>query len=385
MSYGINILKNYASTRLNADDTGAPKTCDFGGTLRARISSQCVKRTIRSSDIFQNSFEENMRGIRTRKMPELVADILRKNGVDEETIEVVTLNLSSFGLGEKGKPKTVGKTNSIIFFAPEEINTMANAIQDRIEEITKEAKDEKAAKKALKAEKYIKIIEKLNINGMTPDIALFGRMITMDNMCNVESASSVSQAISTTRTIIEDDYFTATDDLIFNTGPDAEDSGAAMLGSTNFNSACYYLYAHIDTKKLKENLAGINDVVDDIAKAAIKAFITAMCLDDPSGKQNSFASHPLPSAILIEREDDDVPMPISYHNAFLEDVNKKPGRDVVEKSINALVEEVEAAHNDFGLDKESYWFCSSKYNIDLNGAVKCSSFKELIDNIVDSI
>jgi CRISPR system Cascade subunit CasC len=32
---------------LNRDDLGAPKSAIFGGVMRARISSQCLKRSIR--------------------------------------------------------------------------------------------------------------------------------------------------------------------------------------------------------------------------------------------------------------------------------------------------------------------------------------------------
>lgn len=39
----VHMLKNYPATNLNRDDTGAPKTCMFGGVQRGRISSQCLK------------------------------------------------------------------------------------------------------------------------------------------------------------------------------------------------------------------------------------------------------------------------------------------------------------------------------------------------------
>ena len=44
----LHVLQNYALSNLNRDDTGAPKSCEFGGVRRARISSQCLKRAIRT-------------------------------------------------------------------------------------------------------------------------------------------------------------------------------------------------------------------------------------------------------------------------------------------------------------------------------------------------
>ena len=53
MLYEIHMLKNYPPTNLNRDDTGAPKTCLFGGAMRGRISSQCLKRSWRTSPSFR--------------------------------------------------------------------------------------------------------------------------------------------------------------------------------------------------------------------------------------------------------------------------------------------------------------------------------------------
>ena len=56
---------------LNRDDIGAPKSCTFGGVTRARISSQCLKRSWRKSRLFENDIGEGKLGTRPRKLPEL--------------------------------------------------------------------------------------------------------------------------------------------------------------------------------------------------------------------------------------------------------------------------------------------------------------------------
>lgn len=45
MLYEIHMLKNYPPVNLNRDESGAPKSCIFGGTTRGRVSSQCLKRS----------------------------------------------------------------------------------------------------------------------------------------------------------------------------------------------------------------------------------------------------------------------------------------------------------------------------------------------------
>ena len=66
----IHMLKNYPATNLNRDDSGAPKTCYFGGVQRGRISSQCQKRSWRTSPLFAMLESQ---GWRSRALPELVA------------------------------------------------------------------------------------------------------------------------------------------------------------------------------------------------------------------------------------------------------------------------------------------------------------------------
>ena len=65
----IHMLKNYPPTNLNRDDTGAPKTCVFGGVSRGRISSQCLKRSWRTAPLLQAAVGAENLGIRTRKAP----------------------------------------------------------------------------------------------------------------------------------------------------------------------------------------------------------------------------------------------------------------------------------------------------------------------------
>src|SRR3712207_2851882 len=43
----LHVIQSFAPSNLNRDDVGAPKSCMFGGVPRARISSQCLKRTAR--------------------------------------------------------------------------------------------------------------------------------------------------------------------------------------------------------------------------------------------------------------------------------------------------------------------------------------------------
>lgn len=50
----LHMIQNFVPSNLNHDDTGSPKDCVFGGQRRARVSSQCLKRSIRTRSLCRN-------------------------------------------------------------------------------------------------------------------------------------------------------------------------------------------------------------------------------------------------------------------------------------------------------------------------------------------
>ena len=74
------------------------------------------------------------------------------------------------------------------------------------------------------------------------DIAMFGRMLADNPEFNREAAVQVAHAITTHRVEVEDDFYTAVDDL----KKPSEDAGAGFIGELGFGSGVFYLYACID-------------------------------------------------------------------------------------------------------------------------------------------
>ena len=207
----------------------------------------------------------------------------------------------------------------------------------------------------------------------TLDIALFGRMVTCDAFRDVEAAMQVAQAISTGKVCVESDYFTAMDDLL--RGATIDEKGAAMIGDADYNASCYYLYASLDTDALRENLKYSEDA-DQIVKKALPALLRAMAFTDPSGKQNSFAGHVFPSAVLVECKTKKVPT--SLVNAFVKPVT---ATDPVEESIRRLSAETDMMVRNFALPvEERLWFCVDKYDVKPESATKAFTvFPELVE------
>lgn len=367
MLYEIHMLKNYPPTNLNRDDTGAPKTCVFGGVTRGRISSQCLKRSWRTSELFKSEIGEENLGIRTRKLPSLIADRLLEMGVSADYVQAVTPRITGFG-NKDGKETKDGTTAQIIFFAPEDIEAAASAVKEKLD-ACKSVKDVEK----LKAKQLQEAVTGADVRPITLDIALFGRMVTCDAFRDVEAAMQVAQAISTGKVCVESDYFTAMDDLL--RGATIDEKGAAMIGDADYNASCYYLYASLDTDALRENLKYSEDA-DQIVKKALPALLRAMAFTDPSGKQNSFAGHVFPSAVLVECKTKKVPT--SLVNAFVKPVT---ATDPVEESIRRLSAETDMMVRNFALPvEERLWFCVDKYDVKPESATKAFTvFPELVE------
>lgn len=152
-------------------------------------------------------------------------------------------------------------------------------------------------------------------------------MLASSPAYNMEAAAQVAHAISVHKVDVEDDFFTAVDDL--NMGE--EDLGAGHMGETEFAAGLFYQYVCIDRELLKENLGDDVELVNKTLGALIEAAATV----SPTGKQNSFASRARASYMLCESGNQ---QPRSLAAAFLKPVN---GADILSNAISAIEQAVE--------------------------------------------
>ncbi len=272
----LHLLTFYPPSNLNRDDTGRPKTATVGGVSRLRISSQALKRAWRTSSVFAERLREH-RGERTQRFGEEIERHLRERGVAPDQALAIARNIAQyFG---KLKPATdiaPARTEQLAFIAPEE-RAAALTLAERI---AAGDKIEPAADQLLRH------------SDTAADIAMFGRMLADSPKFNREAAVQVAHAITTHRVTVEDDYYTAIDDL----KTAEEDAGAGFVGELGFGSGIFYLYACVDTGLLLRNLGGEKA----LAAASCAALAEAAATVSPKGKQPSFAARARAHYVLAE-------------------------------------------------------------------------------------
>ncbi len=323
MNIELHLIQNFAPSNLNRDDTGSPKTCEFGGYRRARISSQCIKRAIRTEFQAGNLLPEQNLATRTKRISGEVADRLAKLGRDREQ----ALKITETALAGLKITVVDGRSQYLLYLGEDEISNIVGICEEHWDALTSAAGDGESGKKASKAAVPADVQKSLAAaldGGKASDLALFGRMLADIPEKNVDAASQVAHAISTHQAAIEFDFYTAVDDL----RPE-DTSGADMLGTIEFNSACFYRYANINVPQLRENLGGD----DDLAVATARAFLSASFEAVPTGKQNSFAAQSRPDfALAVVRKRG----LYSLANAFVNPVRPSNGNDLIHNSVASL-------------------------------------------------
>ena len=159
-----------------------------------------------------------------------------------------------------------------------------------------------------------------------------------------------------------------------------------MIGDVEFNSACYYKYFNVHVEGLIDNLTGKafhrsvgpedEQRARETAAQALVALIEAACRVTPSGKQNSFAAHQLPSLIWIEVRDEN--LPVSYANAFCNPVKTRTSQGVERESAQALKEECETLTRMYDLKARTRLLLSKDPTFQMNGVSSRANLKDIL-------
>lgn len=280
----LHLLQSIGPANLNRDDTGSPKDCVFGGVRRARISSQALKRAarVRFPDLIAERGARLESGVRTRRVVDGVARLLQERHAYDEATARNVAQQALIAAGIKGEG-----SEYLLFLARSGLEGFAERCHQLADKLSEERSASK--KSTLTRAEEDELRTALLSPGRALDVALFGRMVADLPEGNIDAATQVAHAISTHEVRPEFDYFTAVDDL-----QPGEETGAGHVDMLEFNSACYYRYASVDTAQLEENLGGDGDLV----ATGVEVFLDGLIRELPRGKQHGMAAHNPPSLIF---------------------------------------------------------------------------------------
>ena len=334
----INAIQTLPPSNINRDDTGSPKTAQYGGVIRARVSSQSWKKAMR--DYFYNNSEFENIGVRTLEIVKYLAEEIKRlkpSLTDEDALKLANETFKAAGIGTKDN-----KAKALFFLGKSQRDALAQA--------------------AIDGEKDKKKLQEILSSNPAIDIALFGRMVADDQNLNEDASAQVAHAISTHQVSNEYDFFTAVDDI-----SKEESQGAGMLGTVEYNSSTLYRYANVAAHELLNQLGSVEDAV-----GAIRLFVEAFAKSLPTGKVNTFANQTLPQAILVSIRDD---RPVNLVSAFEEPVRSNDG--YVEKSIKKLLKEEEKVLKFVNKPLHTYYLTMADMGEKIEG--EYDTFEELLN------
>jgi len=303
----IHFLAPYAAALLNRDDSGLAKRLPYGGSLRTRISSQCLKRHWRLADdphslhrIAGSDLAYRSRDTIDRKV---FGDWSQAH--DVAVLKPIREAMLTAIYGDKGVDK---KSRQTLLLGAVEVDYLEAEAKRLVIDAAGDPKTSaelakewhKAHKANLKA-----LSEGAKLPGGLTG-ALFGRMVTSDPKANIEAPVHVAHAFTVHAEESESDYFIAADDLARD-----EDMGADTIQETELTSGLYYGYVVVDLRGLIDNLGGDADLAGEV----LHNLIYLIAEVSPGAKLGSTAPYSRASFMLVEAGDR---QPRSLAEAFRE-------------------------------------------------------------------
>ena len=290
----IHTLTSYTAALLNRDDSGLAKRLPYGGTLRTRISSQCLKRHWRLADDPHAlaMIDGAEAAFRSRELVTIKVIGPLKGSIDDAVLTAIEPEFQMALYGDKGITK---KSRQTLLFSETELGWLASEAARIAAEAAGDPKTAKSLAEAwrkamggnLKAMKAAATMP----GGLTA--ALFGRMVTSDPEANIAAPVHVAHAITVHAEEAESDYFTAVDDL------SGDEPGADTIQETELTSGLFYGYVVVDLPGLLANLGG--DAV--LAGQVLHNLIYLSAEVTPGAKLGSTAPYGRAGLMLLEAGD----------------------------------------------------------------------------------
>ncbi|MDO4762321.1 MAG: type I-E CRISPR-associated protein Cas7/Cse4/CasC [Corynebacterium sp.] len=268
----LHIVASVPYSNLNRDDTGTPKHVRRGGYQAALLSSQAIKKGIRTK--YENG--ALVTSLRSGQLEDVV--VQRALEIDPSADEKALKKAAKKIIGDltkadKGGEAKDGKESArSIWLSSEELEVAAAQVLGNADaEFLQDGKTGSLA------------------------IAAFGRMFAAAPQKGTEAALSVSPAVTSHAVNIATDYFSTVDDV----KEANRESGATFLGVAQYTSGVFYRTVSIDKEQLRQSWTGFDS---EDAEKSLALLIDAIIYGLPRGKQHSTAPFVQPALVLAEEQ-----------------------------------------------------------------------------------
>lgn len=313
----VHVLHSLPASNPNRDRFQRPKEQTFGGTRRARISSQSIKRATRER--MRDELDGEIFGIRTRNVAPIIAERITASGRTPEswdeptTLAIATEATTTSSLKphsgsapmdteqaeDAGDGEDAEETGEAIVFVSEaEFEHLAGVVLDHAGGIEVGPTRKGAVTAKLGKELTAALREPLPSALRPIEAALTGRFFASRPDATIDAAVQVAHTLGIQPLMSETDFFSAVEE-----SPTSGHAGAAHTGDADFNASCHYKYARIDVPQIAINLDA-NDPLAQLerARSAARAFLAAFIDALPTAKQATMnASTPASFALIVRR------------------------------------------------------------------------------------
>lgn len=320
----VHTLSPYTGALLNRDDSGLAKRLPYGGALRTRVSSQCLKRHWRmaADPHALSEIDGAVDSLRSRELvtKRVIGEL--KEEFPEDVLGALEPELQMAVYGDKGTSKSNRQT---LLFGEPELRWLEGQARALAAGTTGDADAAKEAASAWRKEfkTTIKAMREQTALPAGLAAALFGRMVTSDTEANITAPLHVAHAFTVHEEEQENDYFTAVDDL------SGDEPGADTIQETELTSGLFYGYVVVDIPGLLSNLG--KDV--DLAGRVLHNLVYLIAEVSPGAKLGSTAPYGRASFMLLESGDR---QPRSLAEAY-----RSPCEPHVEPAVRALADHLQ--------------------------------------------
>ena len=331
----IHTLHSYPAALLNRDDSGLAKRMPFGGAVRTRISSQCLKRHWRTAedDFAMHNIPGAEAAQRSRNIVERkVMQPLRDDG--GVAVDVLNAVETAFNVGVYGSSGGSETGRQPLLLGLPEVEHLQQKAADICAahpddaDAAKKAADDLFTTRRGEGRNFAAFRDAATLPGGLEG-ALFGRMVTSDPGANIDAAVHVAHAFTVHAEESESDYFSVVDDL----QRDDEDAGAAHIGDMELTAGLFYGYVVVNMPELVSNITACDAADWQNADRALAAKVVEhlthlIATVSPGAKLGSTAPYACADLMLIEAGSR---QPRSLANAF-----RSPAGAQTDAAVKAL-------------------------------------------------